>query len=535
MNFINEPEFEGRLGGEIRYVATNASYSDEEGNLIAFSNGIQVLNNDGIVIPGAENLQPDGNYPAGYTTLQGMLFLPSPGQEDAFYSFSGDRFIFQDSNDDYQGGFDSLTYCKFRNTGTVELEEYRELILYDTLYPQKIIATKHANGRDWWLLFNVYDTNKFYKILLDPDGFSIPDFQNIGEVPFSGGLDQAHYSPDGAHYAFYSYSGNTGTVTRSSVDLFSFDRCSGQLSNPQRHIFPSPNGGPGGIAFSPNSQYMYVSLWDSIVQYDLYSPDIFESEVTVAKYDGFISPGPDSVQNYPTRFFQMQLAPNDKIYVNIPNVVSRFLHVIDQPNEKGIACNVLQHEIQLPYFNWVKMPNFPNYRLGALENSGCDTLGPVCQFTYDVSAWDYAFTDMSTNDPTFWHWDFGDGNIASEQDPSHTFAASGMYEVCLTASNDYGEDIYCESITVIDTDIKETDLSSEIAVLPNPAVSEVHFVFPETFVLEHLGIYDSSGRLLRRYEGNHSSIDLGIFHSGVYLFEFVDKKGRKVMKRVVLL
>ena len=280
---------------------------------------------------------------------------------------------------------------------------------------------------------------------------------------------------------------------------------------------------------------MYVSLCDSIVQYDLYSPDIFESEVTVAKYDGFISPGPDSVQNYPTRFFQMQLAPNDKIYVNIPNVVSRFLHVIDQPNEKGIACNVLQHEIQLPYFNWVKMPNFPNYRLGALENSGCDTLGPVCQFTYDVSAWDYAFTDMSTNDPTFWHWDFGDGNIASEQDPSHTFAASGMYEVCLTASNDYGEDIYCESITVIDTDIKETDLSSEIAVLPNPAVSEVHFVFPETFVLEHLGIYDSSGRLLRRYEGNHSSIDLGIFHSGVYLFEFVDKKGRKVMKRVVLL
>ncbi len=57
MNFVDEPAFEGRLAGEIRYVATNASYSDKEGDLIVFSNGIEILSKDGIVLPGAENLK----------------------------------------------------------------------------------------------------------------------------------------------------------------------------------------------------------------------------------------------------------------------------------------------------------------------------------------------------------------------------------------------------------------------------------------------------------------------------------------------
>jgi PKD repeat protein len=46
------------------------------------------------------------------------------------------------------------------------------------------------------------------------------------------------------------------------------------------------------------------------------------------------------------------------------------------------------------------------------------------------------FTDHSTNSPTNWEWEFGDGTIASgSPNPDHVYTAVGVYDVTLTASN----------------------------------------------------------------------------------------------------
>lgn len=50
------------------------------------------------------------------------------------------------------------------------------------------------------------------------------------------------------------------------------------------------------------------------------------------------------------------------------------------------------------------------------------------------------FTDQSSNVPTNWEWDFGDGNTSSMQNPSHTYITEGTYTVSLTASNSIGSD-----------------------------------------------------------------------------------------------
>ena len=47
------------------------------------------------------------------------------------------------------------------------------------------------------------------------------------------------------------------------------------------------------------------------------------------------------------------------------------------------------------------------------------------------------FSDTSTNSPTIWNWNFGDGTSSSVQNPTHTFNA-GSYTVTLTASNSGG-------------------------------------------------------------------------------------------------
>ncbi|MBN1791843.1 MAG: PKD domain-containing protein [Bacteroidales bacterium] len=48
------------------------------------------------------------------------------------------------------------------------------------------------------------------------------------------------------------------------------------------------------------------------------------------------------------------------------------------------------------------------------------------------------FTDLSTNCPTSWNWDFGDGGTSAEQSPSYTYSTAGTFTVSLTATNSYG-------------------------------------------------------------------------------------------------
>jgi PKD repeat protein len=48
------------------------------------------------------------------------------------------------------------------------------------------------------------------------------------------------------------------------------------------------------------------------------------------------------------------------------------------------------------------------------------------------------FTDGSTNTPTSWSWNFGDGGTASSKNPSHIYNAAGIYSVTLTATNAAG-------------------------------------------------------------------------------------------------
>lgn len=186
------------------------------------------------------------------------------------------------------------------------------------------------------------------------------------------GLGQAAYSPDGTLYANV----NVSNPSFAYVNLYDFDRCTGELSN-HRQYLNTEGTGAVGVSFSPNSRYLYFNTRNNIYQYDTYAEDVWASEEHVAEYDGYeeeiYNPVSGSTFYVPTSFFLQQLGPDGKIYLNATNSVSS-LHVIDQPNEAGAACNVIQRGLDLPALNRVSLPNFPNYRLRQLEGSPCDTL-----------------------------------------------------------------------------------------------------------------------------------------------------------------
>jgi len=61
---------------------------------------------------------------------------------------------------------------------------------------------------------------------------------------------------------------------------------------------------------------------------------------------------------------------------------------------------------------------------------GSVILAPVADFSSDVTGGlaplSVQFKDESTNTPTSWEWDFGDGKTSSEQNPSHTYETVGL-------------------------------------------------------------------------------------------------------------
>ncbi|MBV6439983.1 MAG: hypothetical protein EPGJADBJ_01641 [Saprospiraceae bacterium] len=52
-----------------------------------------------------------------------------------------------------------------------------------------------------------------------------------------------------------------------------------------------------------------------------------------------------------------------------------------------------------------------------------------------------SFSDMSTNSPTAWSWNFGNGQTSTQQNPGATFTQPGIYTVTLSASNAGGTDV----------------------------------------------------------------------------------------------
>jgi hypothetical protein len=349
--------------------STKVDISDSNGVLLCYSNGVHLYNAEGEIVENGENFQSPSSYPSGYLSEQGGMFIPFPGKSQHFFFVLCDRTSYT-----YDGaprsGCRPLTYSVVdmaANEGAGAVIEKKIPLTYDTLMNGRLTAVQHGNGRDWWLIAApIYASNRYHKFLADPLGILWDHSQEIGNA-INPGRSQAAISPDGEWIAFYHSWGIVPLFSYYEIDLYRFDRCTGMLSDHIQVI--DTIGLPGGVAFSPSSRFMYTSYWDKIYQWDLAAADIVASRTLVAEYDGFLGD-----YGLPTRFYNMKLAPDGKIYVSVPNYPSRYLHVIEQPDLKGPSCNVLQHSVLLPTFNTYSLPNHPVTRLGVMEGSPCDTL-----------------------------------------------------------------------------------------------------------------------------------------------------------------
>ena len=371
--------FQRLVSSETR--GTNGSICDENGQLLLYSTGCRVHEADGTLIPGTDTMnagythdtqcfQISGNPSRGYTVPQGLMFLPV--SKNAFFIF----YLWLDYKENQGYHYFRLynMYLKKElQTDHYAAYDVNSLVLADTLQGS-LGAVRHANGQDWWLVCPKSNTNTYFVFLIDSSGVKHQITQSLGasrSYPYDNTTGQCAFSPDGSKFIEYSI--------KSDLKIFDFDRCTGELSNPVHipitdaadYIFSA------GAVVSPNSKYLYITSSNHIYQFDLQADDIPATRQTVAVYDGV------TMGFLALDFGNSELAPDGKIYIS--NFAGRTTyHRIDYPDSAGLACHVVQHAEWTTYPVWT-LPHHPNYLLGPLEGSGCDTITSIKPINTEIT------------------------------------------------------------------------------------------------------------------------------------------------------
>jgi PKD repeat protein len=103
--------------------------------------------------------------------------------------------------------------------------------------------------------------------------------------------------------------------------------------------------------------------------------------------------------------------------------------------------------------------------------------GPKVDFTADNTRVgvlrNIRFTDLSTNSPSAWVWEFGDGTTGTGKNPDHSYRATGVYDVTLTVSNQYTSTSQTKKQYITVINIPRTDFVADR--IKGTAPFEVHF------------------------------------------------------------
>jgi hypothetical protein len=148
----------------------------------------------------------------------------------------------------------------------------------------------------------------------------------------------------------------------------------------------------------------------------------------------------------------------------------------------------------------------------------------TASFTSTDSALTASFVSTSNGALTY-HWDFGDGNFSSGQNPIHFYANTGLYTVCLTTWNVCGDSaVSCDTVLIVITNDQIQAAGVSVQLYPNPmsnetSVSTTSTLYSGAFVFE---MYDAAGKLVRTQNGTFNqpmTVLRGDLADGLYIYK----------------
>jgi hypothetical protein len=348
-------------GGQITNTLSGystASISDNNGQLLFYSDGERVWNKNDIIMPNGFGLLGSGGQintalivPFLNDTSKYYLFISkgltqhTPGNESTYqYSYS---IVDMQLNGGLGDVVNKNTFIKFFAT-------------------EKMVAAPNANGNDVWWVCRDWSNNFYsYKITCQGIQNNNPVISTVGnnvngDVNIVNGGD-IKCSPDGKFIA---------ACYNNYFEIYQFNNLTGLLSN----SIKIPTDYCYGVEFSPSSRLLYITGYEIINNIGFG----FIKQYSLSNYDSTsIS---NSAVNLSNKYNSggLQLGPDNKIY---HNAGGKNVDAINNPDIQGAGCNFQDSVIILPNdatrrfpYSYVNLITAQNAQIGYTVAADCRTV-----------------------------------------------------------------------------------------------------------------------------------------------------------------
>ena len=390
-----------------------SSISDEQGNLLLYSDGKTIWNKFHKIVKNGTGLLGD------ISSTQSALILPLP-QNDSIYVLITTPYAY-----DYNIGMNySLINIKGNNDSA---EVIKKNILLHKNSSEKASAINHNNGKDLWIVGHEYGSNRFYNYLLTKDGFSTcPVYSDVGFVFQNNEFINQCYLKFSQNAKMCI---NLGLSNSSNLyfELFKFDDQTGKLGFLKR--FSNILDGYGA-EFSPTSKYIYIT--------EMYK--INRVKISNLTYENVFT------YNSPRRFNAIQIGLNGKIYLaqNDSNSIS----TINAPDSSVSKCGFVAKGQSLG--SKISQYGLPNFNQSYFYT-------PAIDYSYQL--------DCRSNTIELWGKDTFNGNkfqwglrklysndtfavVSTARNTSYSFSDTGSMQIRFIAANSTRTDTVLKTLII---------------------------------------------------------------------------------------
>jgi hypothetical protein len=509
----------------------SAVMSDNNGNLLFFTDGVTVWNRNLDTMPNGKELW--GNYSA----TQSALIVPQPGNCNIYYIFTVPADI---NSQDITTPMAYSVVDMSLDGGLGDIST-KNTPLYLPV-TEKLTGTLKSNGTDYWVMAHAYNSNSFLAYSVTSTGVdTIPIISNSGPViqeiyPYNNVIGYMKFSPDGSKLCY-------ANIDSDSSQLFDFDNATGEVSNDLALPIHGEDSGFEyyGLEFSPDNSKLYIATWPSwqyvITQFDLSagSPVAIQNSATQII---------NRVYNADSTKFQnggaLELGPNGKIYSALYN--QNILAVINQPNLEGTLCDWADTGVLLNNKCLCGLPNnikqlgstsscsLPVDLLNFTATSINNTVKLQWQTTNEINS-DYFTIERSSDGLSF----SGIGKVNAAGNSNGLKQYEFIDQTPLSQGRGVGGEAYYR--------LKEVDLDGNykysnillvkmpqvqpLIIMGNPVQNNLQINIASSQT-NYLSIFDFTGRRLNSFtaQSGVQNIDVSSLTAGTYVLQMITADGQ---------
>lgn len=346
--------------GQIMSIEGCAGMCTAAGQLLFYTDGLIVWDRN-------HNPMPNGTSLISHiSSTQSSVICPDPGNTNRYYIFTADQGGYFLPNRGIRYSIVDMAL----NSGFGDVSVLNQVLL-PAETTEKMVAVRHCNGQDFWIVTHKFNSNEFCSFLLSAAGVNTtPVVSPVGLAhsnvsgTYTETIGYMKISPNGKMLALANYG-------QGFAEYFDFDRQTGLISNPvsMNYLSEINVSGPYGVSFSPDNTRLYISFSDIfstnwLYQYDLLAGSpaaVVASQTVIFSDDGLLSDG----------FGALQIGPDGKIYMSKWGADS--IDVINFPNQLGANCGYVHNAIGLS--GKMSLGGLPN-NIDAYTSRGGVAFGP---------------------------------------------------------------------------------------------------------------------------------------------------------------